>query len=85
MTNELPAPEQYERWLAERREVGPSSSLADQIMTQVAELERQSQDNRWLRLAQQIERSRSTRWSVCAGALAIGCLPFLFLAYVPSI
>ena len=29
----------YEQWLAERRDVSPPSTLADQIMSQVAELE----------------------------------------------
>ena len=28
----------YEKWLAERREVSPPATLADQIMSQVAEL-----------------------------------------------
>ena len=72
----------YGKWLAERREVSPPATLADQIMSQVAELERQRRDLWWLRLVQRIEQSRAARWAVCGGALAVGCLPFVFLARV---
>jgi hypothetical protein len=72
----------YEKWLAERREVAPPATLADQIMSQVAEFERGRRDLWWLRVVQRIEHSRAARWAVCCGALAIGCLPFVFLAYV---
>ena len=70
----------YEKWLAERREVSPPATLADQIMSQVAELERQRRDIWWLRVVQLIEQSRAARWAVCGGALAVGCLPFVVLA-----
>ena len=69
----------YEQWLAERREVCPPATLADHIMSQVAELERWRRDVWWLRVGQRIEQSRAARWFVCGGALAIGCLPFVFL------
>jgi hypothetical protein len=72
----------YEQWLAKRRNVSPPASLADQIMRQVANLECQRRDIWWLRLIQRIEYSRAARWAVCGGALAIGGLPFVFLAYV---
>ena len=70
----------YEQWLAERREVSPPATLADQILIQVANMERQRRDIWWLRVVQRIEQSRAARWAVCGGALAIGCLPFVFLA-----
>ena len=70
----------YEKWLAERREVSPPAKMADQIMSQVAELERWRRDLWWVRLVQRIEQSRAARWAVCGGALAVGCLPFVFLA-----
>ena len=70
----------YEKWLAERRDVSPPATLADQIMSQVANMERLRRDIWWLRLVQRIEHSRAARWAVCGGALAIGCLPFVFLA-----
>jgi hypothetical protein len=69
----------YEQWLAECREISAPATLADQIMSQVAELERQRRDIWRLRLVWRIERSRTARWAVCGGALAIGCLPFVFL------
>jgi hypothetical protein len=70
----------YEKWLAKRREVSPPTTLADQIMSQVANIERLRRDMWWLRVVQLIERSRAARWAVCGGALAIGCLPFVVLA-----
>jgi hypothetical protein len=74
-----------EKWLAKRREVSPPATLADQIMSQVAELERQRRTLWWLRMVQRIEQSRAARWAVCGGALAIGCLPFVFLARVAQL
>jgi hypothetical protein len=75
----------YEKWLAERRDASPPAALADQIMSQVADLERQRSNLWWLRMVQLIERSRAARWAVCGGALAIGCLPFVFLVLVAQL
>jgi hypothetical protein len=69
----------YEKWLAERREASAPAKLADQVMSQVAELERQRRDLLWLRMVQLIEQSQAARWAVCGGALAVGSLPFVFL------
>ena len=75
-------PEPYKHWLAVRREASPRADLTDQIMSQVAEMERQRHGSWWLLLVQQIERRRVARWAVCGGALAVGVLPFLLLAHV---
>jgi len=75
----------YEQWLTERRSVSPSPELSNQVMSRVVELEQQRQAVWWLRLVQQIEHSRACRWAVCSGALAIGALPFVFLAYVSKL
>ena len=75
----------YEKWLAERREVSPPATLADQIMSQVANMERQRRGILWLRVVQRIEQSRAARWAVCGGALAIGSLPFVFLAHAAQL
>jgi hypothetical protein len=69
----------YEQWLAERRDARPPAAMADQIMVQVAELERLRRDLWWLRMVHLIEHSRA-RWAVCGGALAVGLLPFVVLA-----
>ena len=75
----------YEQWLAERRHVSPPATLADQIMSQVAELERLRRAVWWLRMVQLIEQSRAARWAVCGGALAVGGLPIVFLARVAQV
>ena len=72
----------YERWLANCREASVPAALADRIMSRVANMEHQRRSLWWLRLVQRIERSRASRWAVCGGALALGCLPFVFLAHV---
>ena len=75
----------YEKWLAERRERSPPATLTDQIMSQVVDLERQRRNLWWLRVIQLIEQSRAARWTVCGGALAVGCLPFVVLASVAKL
>jgi hypothetical protein len=75
----------YEQWLAERRDVSPPATLADQIMSRVANIERQRRDFWWLRLVWRIERVRAARWAVYGGALALGVLPFVFLAHAARI
>ena len=75
----------YDKWLAERRTVSPPATLADQIMSQVANMERLRRDIWWLCLIQRIEHRRAARWAVCGGALAIGCLPFVVLASVAKL
>jgi hypothetical protein len=82
MTDKLDGQKPYERWLAECREVSPSATLADQVMSQVVDFEHQRRNIWWLRLIQRIEHSRAARWTVCSGALAIGGSPFVFLAHV---
>ena len=72
----------YEQWLAKRRNVSPPAPLADQIMSRVADSQSQQQEIWWLLLIHWIEHSRAARWAVCGGALAVGGLPFFFLAYV---
>ena len=72
----------YERWLAKCRDVSAPAALADRIMSQVATMEHQRSSRWWVRLVQRIERSSASRWAACAGALAVGCLPFVFLAHV---
>ena len=75
----------YEQWLAKCREVSAPADLADRIMSQVATMEHQRRSLLWVRLIQQIERSRASRWAVCGAALAIGCLPFVVLAHVAQL
>jgi hypothetical protein len=72
----------YNQWLAQRRQELPPTNLADEIMKRVGELEQHQQATRWLRLVHRVEHSRAGRWAACGGALAVGSLPFLFLAYV---
>jgi hypothetical protein len=84
MTEKTHAQLRYEQWLETCREVSPPADLADEIMSQVAKLESQRRNLWWLRLVQQIERSRAARWAVCMVALAIGGIPFVMFANVSS-
>jgi hypothetical protein len=80
MTDEL-----YNQWLAQRRQELPPPNLPDEIMQRVGELEQHRQAVWWVRLLNRVERSRASRWAVCGGAMVVGCLPFLFLAYVAQV
>ena len=84
MTDKPTEQNPYEHWLAERRDACPPADLSDRVMNQVVELEHRRHSIWWLRLIEQIERRRAARWAVCCVALAIGGLPYLFLAHVPS-
>lgn len=84
MTDTTSEQNPYEHWLAERRDVSPPVNLTDQIMSQVVDFENHRQSIWWLLLVEQIERSRAARWAICCAALAIGAVPYLVLAHVPS-
>jgi hypothetical protein len=75
----------YDQWLTKSRDVSAPATLAELIMSHVATMERQRRSLGWLLLVQRIERSKVSRWAVCSGALAVGCLPFVFLAHVAQI
>ncbi len=74
--------ERYDEWLSERRAVQPPADLTDQVMRRVHAMDLQQRGGLWLRLVDRIERSRAARWSLCGGALAVGSLPFFFLAHL---
>ena len=75
----------YDHWLAKCRETTPPTTLADRIMSQVVTMDAQCRSLWWVRVLQQIERSRASRWALCAAALAVGCLPFVFLLHVAQL
>lgn len=72
----------YNQWLAQRRQEVPPPTLANEIMQRVGDLEQHRQASWSLRLMQCVEHSRAGRWAACGAALAVGSVPFLFLAYV---
>jgi len=82
MTDESCEQETYQRWLLKHRDAAPPSSLTDQVMASVADLESEHRVILWLSLVQRIQHLRVARWAMCSIALAIGSVPFLFLAYV---
>lgn len=85
MTNKPTEEQLYKLWLEERRGARPSATFADQVMNQVVTLNCRRDNVWWLLLVDQIERRWAARFAVCGGALAIGCLPYLFLTHVSSI
>ena len=73
----------YDEWIANRRAAEPSPDLTDRVMAAVEE--RDLQHKRYVRLADRINESRPARWAACLGALLVGSLPFLFVAYVAEL
>lgn len=70
----------YDEWIANRRAAEPSRELTDRVMAAVEE--RDVQRKRYVRLADRMNESRPARWAACLAAMLVGCLPFLFVAYV---
>ncbi len=72
----------WNRWIAARLEVRPDEDLIDRIMNDVQSLERQQNVAWTTELIMKLEHNLFARMAVCAAALLIGGLPFLFLAYI---
>ena len=75
----------YEQWRYGRRMESVSEDFSNQVMTRIAALEHQRYSILWIRCIETIENSRALQWAVCSGALAVGAVPFFFLAYVSKI
>lgn len=76
----MPDKPMYDEWLASRRAVIVPDELTDRVMAAVEM--RVVQRKHYVRLADRINESRSARMTACLAALLVGCLPFLFVAYV---
>ena len=68
----------YDEWLAERQAVEPSNKLAGRVMAALESKEVQSV--RRLRFAERINASQPARYAACLAAMAIGSVPFVFVA-----
>ena len=75
MTNEP----MYDRWIARRQAAEPSHDLTDRVM---ASVEDRVVCKRHVRLADRINESHPARLTACLAAFLVGCLPFIFVAYV---
>ncbi len=73
----------YDDWIASRSEAEPSRELTDRVMAAVEE--RDVQRKRYMRLAHQMNESRSARWAACLAALLVGSLPFLLVAHTAKL
>ena len=70
----------YDDWINSRRDFRSADHLADRIMSAVEE--RGVQHKSDVRLADRLNESLVARLATCLAALLVGCLPFLFVAYV---
>jgi hypothetical protein len=74
--------ELYQQWLEQRRKTRPDAELTDRVMSAVARAESSRPASRLVLLLMWIDRSRARRFAACAGALAAGSAPFIYLAYI---
>ena len=74
---------EYKPWIANRRNVEPSSDLTDRVMAAVEE--RELSLERHIRVVDRVNESALARWAACAAALLVGCLPFLLVAHVAKL
>ena len=75
--------ENYEAWLNNRREAEPAPELTDRIMDAISEPSAAVVSSS--RFASRINGSSFTRWSACTAAFVVGCMPFMFVAYVAEL
>lgn len=73
----------YDQWIANRRTGEPSPALIDRVMAEVEERDEQRQH--YVRLARQMNESRSARWAACLAAVLVGSLPFVFVAHAAKL
>ena len=73
----------YEEWLADRRSALPSPDLAERLMEAVEQ--RATRRIGAVRLADRMNESKLARFAACTTALAVGSLPFFFVAYVAEL
>ena len=74
----MPEEPTYDAWLAERQSVEPSNKMADRVMAALESKEVQSV--RRLRFAERINASQPARYAACLASMAVGSLPFVFVA-----
>ena len=65
MNDQQNEPNPYNDWIARRRDAHPDANLPDQVMNQLADLQRHRNIPWWLPLVEQIERRRSARFAAC--------------------
>jgi hypothetical protein len=69
----------YDEWIASRRALKAPRELTDRVMNAVED--RIVQRTHYVCLADRINESRPARLTACLAALAVGCLPLLFVAH----
>jgi len=72
----------YQQWLARRHSDTVDAGLTDRVMEAIAQSAWVRVTSRRLRLLTWIERSRMRCAAACGGALLVGSLPFVYLAYI---
>ena len=74
----MPEEPMYDEWLSKRQSVKPSNNLANRVMDSLESTEVLSV--RQLRFAERINASQPARYAACLAAMAVGSLPFVFVA-----
>ena len=74
--------ELYQHWLKQRRSERPDPELSDRVMAAVSGADISQPASRVVLVLMWVERSRLRRLSACVGALMVGSMPFIYLAYI---
>ena len=72
----------YQRWLEQRRGERPVPELTDRVMAAVTRTDIGRPATRLVLALIWIDRSRARRLAACVGALLLGSMPFVYLAYI---
>ena len=77
--------ELYQHWLKQRRSERPDPELSDRVMAAVTQVDISQPGSRLVLVLMWIECSRLRRLSACVGALLVGSMPFIYLAYISQV
>ncbi len=78
----------YDDWIARRKAAEQSAELTDRIMSTLEAREvslastGRGKADRLAAFSVRVNESSSARIAACVAALLVGCVPFLFVAYV---
>ena len=77
--------ERYQHWLERRRSERSSPELTDHVMAAVTRADISQPVLRLVLVLLWIDRSHLRRLAACIGALLLGSMPFIYVAYISQV
>ena len=77
--------QRYQHWLEHRRSTRSDPNLTDRVMASITRTSVGRPASRGVLLLMWMDRSRLRRFAACIGALLVGSVPFVYLAYISQV